>query len=400
MPNIWEVKAFGQRYAEPSRNGIYKSADFQGRGHRIVNMGEMFGYEFISDQEMSRISMTPKEMLTFGLRDGDLLFGRRSVVPAGAGKCSIVVEPSEPLTFESSIIRVRLNQAVANPHFHYYFFGSPIGRGLMRNIVAGTNVKGIRSSELKELQIPCPTLQEQEAIATVLRNMDQLLSNLDRLIIKKRNLKNAAMQQLLTGQTRLPGFSEEWVAKELGDAIQEISDGGTPSTLEKNNFGGFIPWIVIDDIKPKIFNTKTTLTEKGLHSCTSKIWPKGTLIVSTGATIGEVGILQVKAATKQGICGIVFDPIVVSTKFMYFWFLQNKQLLLSKAQGSSIKEVRAPTLRKLPLLVPNLNEQLAVVEILEAMENELETLEQRRTKTAALKQGMMQELLTGRARLL
>ena len=93
----WEVKPFGQLYAEPSRNGIYKSAEYQGRGTRVVNMGEMFGFDFISDQEMSRVSLTVKEFVTSGLRDGDLLFGRRSVVPAGAGKCSLVVKPRESL---------------------------------------------------------------------------------------------------------------------------------------------------------------------------------------------------------------------------------------------------------------------------------------------------------------
>ena len=89
LPEEWDIELFGEFYAERSRNGVYKSAEFQGRGTRIVNMGEMFGFDFISDQEMSRVSLTPKELAINGLRDGDLLFGRRSVVPAGAGKCSV-----------------------------------------------------------------------------------------------------------------------------------------------------------------------------------------------------------------------------------------------------------------------------------------------------------------------
>ena len=122
--DTWKPVAFGELYDEPSRNGIYKTAEFQGRGTRIVNMGEMFGFDFISNQEMSRVSLTPKEIASSGLRHGDLLFGRRSIVPEGAGRCSIVIEPHEPITFESSIIRVRLNQAKANPLFYYYFFTS------------------------------------------------------------------------------------------------------------------------------------------------------------------------------------------------------------------------------------------------------------------------------------
>lgn len=156
IPEDWEVKAFGKLYQEPSRNGIYKSSEYQGRGTRIVNMGEMFGFEFISNQEMSRVMLTTKEIAVSGLRNGDLLFGRRSVVPAGAGKCSLIVRPSEPLIFESSIIRVRLRDLEADPTFYYYFFASSAGRSVMSAIVAGTNVKGIRGSELRELKIPFP----------------------------------------------------------------------------------------------------------------------------------------------------------------------------------------------------------------------------------------------------
>jgi type I restriction enzyme, S subunit len=201
----WETKPFGRLYGEPSRNGVYKTSEFHGRGTRIVNMGEMFGFDFISDQEMNRVSLTTKEMATNGLRDGDLLFGRRSVVPSGAGKCSIVVNPPEPLIFESSIIRVRLNQEVADPLFHYYFFASPMGRFVMSLIISGTNVKGIRGSELRDLEIPHPPLPEQTAIATVLSDMDAELAALEQRREKTRALKQGMMQELLTGRTRLIG---------------------------------------------------------------------------------------------------------------------------------------------------------------------------------------------------
>lgn len=98
-------------YASPSRNGIYKSAEFHGSGFKIVNMGELFGYDFISNQEMKRVQLTETELQNFSLQNGDLLFGRRSLVEAGAGKCSIVFDIQEPLIFESSIIRVRLKES-------------------------------------------------------------------------------------------------------------------------------------------------------------------------------------------------------------------------------------------------------------------------------------------------
>ncbi len=399
LPNSWDCILFGETYAQPSRNGIYKSSEYQGRGTRIVNMGEMFGFEFISNQEMSRVELNARELSVNGLQDGDLLFGRRSVVPAGAGKCSLVVLPEEALTFESSIIRVRLKNWIVQPKFYYYFFASTVGRSIIGSIVAGTNVKGIRATELRELKVPMPALVEQRAIASALSDVDTLLAKIDQLIAKKRDLKQAAMQQLLTGQTRLPGFSGEWEVNRLGDLLLEISDGGTPSTANRSNFGGPISWVVIDDIRDEIWATKETLSERGLRACAAKLWPIGTLILSTGATIGEVGIAKVPVATKQGICGLMFNLNLAIPGFMKYWLQQNKQLLLSKAQGSSIKEVRAPTLVQFSLCMPNVAEQTAIATVLSDMDAELSALEARRDKTRALKQGMMQALLTGRIRL-
>ena len=91
----WPDVVFETLYAGPSRNGVYKPKEFHGSGCRIVNMGELFGFDFISNQEMNRLELNDMELATNSLQDGDLLFGRRSLVEAGAGKCSLVVEPQE-----------------------------------------------------------------------------------------------------------------------------------------------------------------------------------------------------------------------------------------------------------------------------------------------------------------
>lgn len=173
----WTDVEFESIYASPSRNGVYKTKEFHGRGSRIVNMGEMFGYNFISNQDMKRVELSDRELESNSLEDGDLLFGRRSLVEAGAGKCSLVVEPADSLTFESSIIRVRINKEAANPRFLYYYFLSPQGRGRIRSIVSGTNVKGIRGSDLKRLHVASPPKCAQDAIATTLAAYDDLIEN-------------------------------------------------------------------------------------------------------------------------------------------------------------------------------------------------------------------------------
>jgi type I restriction enzyme S subunit len=248
IPEDWKHRSFGHLYAEPSRNGIYKSSEYQGRGTRIVNMGEMFGLDFISDQDMSRVALTTKEIFTNGLQDGDLLFGRRSVVPAGAGKCSLVVSPTDPVTFESSIIRVRLDRNEVAPRFYYYFFSSPVGRSVVGTIVSGTNVKGIRATELRKLNVPLPPKAEQEAIAEALSDADVLIESLEQFLGKKRNVKQGVMQELLTGKRRLPGFSgagqikseigelpNDWQVLPIG-LIAQVKTGPFGSSLHERDY--------------------------------------------------------------------------------------------------------------------------------------------------------------------
>src|ERR1700704_4581046 len=126
---------------------------------------------------MKLVELTPKETGTSSLSDGDLLFGRRSLIEAGAGKCSLVVGLSEATTFESSIIRVRPDKKQVNPRYLYYFFRSPVGRGRISAIVTGTNVKGIRGSELSQILVRMPAARNvQDRIADVLQNYDGLIA--------------------------------------------------------------------------------------------------------------------------------------------------------------------------------------------------------------------------------
>ena len=185
----WPMVQFGRLYAEPSRNGIYKSRKHHGTGVKVVNMGELFAHDIINRQEMKRVHMTDAEMTTSGIRDGDLLFGRRSFVELGAGKCSLVQGLTEPTTFESSIIRVRVDQSMIRARFVFYWLKSHQGFGRVRAIVTGTNVKGIRGSLLKKMEVPCPPLHVQDAIVSMLSAYDDLIENNRRRI---RLLEQAA----------------------------------------------------------------------------------------------------------------------------------------------------------------------------------------------------------------
>ena len=158
IPENWELLKFGDLLSEPTRNGIYKPKNFHGRGVKIINMGELFGYPRIAQQPMKRIDLTSSEVERFGVRKGDLLFARRSLVAEGAGKCSIVDQNGEARAFESSIIRARLDFEKCDPEFYFYFFRSQCGLHQLDTIRRQVAVAGITGSDLITLTVPVPPL--------------------------------------------------------------------------------------------------------------------------------------------------------------------------------------------------------------------------------------------------
>jgi len=187
---------------------------------------------------------------------------------------------------------------------------------------------------------------------------------------------------------------EGWVLEELGAFINGIGDGGTPSRNNPDNFGGSIPWVVIEDIVPQIKRTKESLTKKGLCNSSAKLWPAGSIIVSTGATIGKVGIADIPMATKQGITGIVFDRKIVFNIFFRYQLIYNKNLLIRFSQGTSFREIRPPTLIKLKFAIPPLPEQRKIAEIIKTVDNAIEETDKIIEKYKRIKQGLMQDLFT------
>ena len=178
IPKEWNYIPFKQVLAEPTRNGIYKSKEYHGTGIRVVNMKEIFAFDKLPNIEMSRIELTKSELEKASVHENDLLFARRSIVAEGAGKCTLILNQKEPLTFESSIIRVRPDQERANSEYIFYLFFSTFGKYLLRTILRQVAVSGITGTDLVNLKLPLPALQEQKKIAAVLSCLDAKIENL------------------------------------------------------------------------------------------------------------------------------------------------------------------------------------------------------------------------------
>jgi type I restriction enzyme S subunit len=253
---------------------------------------------------------------------------------------------------------------------------------------------------IKNISIPYPPLKEQHAIATALSDVDALLEGLDRLIAKKRDLKQAAMQQLLTGQTRLPGFERKWEMKRLGD-LAAMGSGGTPLSTVPAYYGGDIPWVAISDMTQggKILeSTERNLTTLGFANSAAQMFPAGTVLYAMYASLGECSIAGVPLCSSQAILGIR-PKNTLSPEFLYHHLASLKSIVQTLGQQGTQSNLNKGMVQDFHLKLPHVTEQIAIAAVFSDMDAEIESLEQRRAKSAALKQAMMQELLTGRTRL-
>lgn len=187
---------------------------------------------------------------------------------------------------------------------------------------------------------------------------------------------------------------EGWKKVQLGDVITDIGDGGTPDRRNSEYFGGNIPWAVVDDVRLKIETTKETLTEAGLKACSAKLWPTRTVILTTGASIGRVGLANSPLATKQGITGIVCDDKKLLPEFLVRFFELKEKFINRIAQGSTFKEVRSPIIKRLDLLLPPLPEQQKIAAILSSVDDAIEKTKAVIEQTKVVKIGLMHELFT------
>ena len=289
-----------------------------------------------------------------------------------------------------------------NGYFFYLYFSTHFYNRIMQ-MTAKSSVDSVRRDMISRMQVALPpTEAEQRAIATALSDVDALLSGLDRLLAKKRDLKQAAMQQLLTGQTRLPGFKGKWEVKRLGE-IADIRSGGTPSTNEPLFWDGDIPWCTPTDITALnghkyLSETARKITNLGLKASAAEMIPMRSVVMTSRATIGTCAINEVPVSTNQGFKNFV--PLAATdVDFLYYLLGTQKPGFISLCGGSTFLEIGKTQLTTYKIRLPPLSEQTAIAEVLTEMDAELAALEQRREKTRALKQAMMQELLTGRTRL-
>ena len=416
IPEEWEVKTVGDLKPFVTSGSRGWAAFYSDRGSlfvRITNMSRDSIYLELENSKFVKLPAESSEGIRTQLREHDVLIS----ITADIGIVSYVDSyvPS-PAYINQHIALVRFDQERTCGKFVSYSLASERPQRLFRASMDTGAKAGMSLPTVQKLEVALPPLPEQRAIAEALSDADALLDGLDRLIAKKRDLKQAAMQQLLTGQTRLPGFHGEWVEKTFG-ALFSFSGGYSASRDQLSSEGHcYLHYGDIHGSKKTCIDTDADFQDiPKLDIPLNRISPGSLLndgdVVFVDASEDDAGtskhVVVVNKNKKPFVSGL--HTIVAKSKtdelaheYRRYCF-QTKDIrdqFLFYSVGTKVSGISKSNIPKLTLSFPSVPEQTAIAEVLTDMDAELAALEQGREKTRLLKQGMMQELLTGRTRLI
>ena len=345
-----------------------------------------------------------------------------SIVPAGTflmaitgleaektrGSCGIVGAPS---TTNQSCMAVFPNDKLVTDFLFFYYVLR--GKSLAFRYCQGTKQQSYTAKLVKRLPVVIPsTIDEQRTIAAVLSDVDALLDGLDRLIAKKRYLKQASMQQLLTGQTRLPGFAGEWKLKRLGDTgrcLRGVSYRGDRD-LAADDTEHTKRLLRANNVKNAAIVTQPVQFVNSERVANHQILVRDDILVcmanGSKSLVGKAGLFAVEDGHEYTFGAFMgcfrTDASVAHPKYSFALFQTGRygDYINNLLVGSSINNLTPSSIESIQFQFPDLREQTAIAAVLSDMDAELAAIEARRDKTHALKQAMMQELLTGRTRLI
>ena len=287
---------------------------------------------------------------------------------------------------------------------YFYWYFSQYFYDRINQMTAKSSVDSVRKEMIEDMCILRAPIAEQRAIAEALSDVDGLIAALDKKIAKKRLLKQGAMQQLLTGKKRLPGFTDKWVEITFGEYV-DIYRGGSPRPIESyiTDSPNGVNWIKIGDVKPNdkyINKTEERIIPDGVSR--SRRVDVGDFILSNSMSFGRPYILGIDGCIHDGWLVIQNYHNSFDKDYLYYLLCSEDVMVqyIGMAAGSSVKNLNKEKVASLQLCVPTtIEEQQAIATILSDMDKEIADLEAQRDKYRLLKSGMMQKLLTGQIRL-
>jgi type I restriction enzyme S subunit len=375
IPKDWDAGNLGRFWGVTDCKHL--TAQFVPRGYPLASITEVQS-RFVDLTNAKQTTSYFYNLLVEGRRKprgGDLILSRNATV----GEVAQVADWHPPFAMGQDVCLLRKRSSEHSTEFLQAVFQSSVILNQLADLMVGSTFKRANIQQIRNFAVPMPPPREQRAIAEALSDVDGLLGGLDRLIAKKRDFKQAAMQQLLTGQIRLPGFHGDWQVKRLGNFLR-VRHG-------KSQHG-----ITAPDGKYPILASGGEIGRTNAY-----IYDKPSVLIGRKGTIDSP---QYADSPFWTVDTLFFTEVSseADAKFVFYKFTMIRWRSYNEASG--VPSLNAKTIENIEVTVPPLPEQAAIASVLTEMDAELAALEKRQKKTRALKLGMMQELLTGRIRLI
>ena len=390
---------------------VLSASEFVDYGIPVVSVREIReGFIRITDETPCVTEETFSRLSKYSLSEKDIVFARKGSVDRSA----LIPGGRRKYFLGSDGIRIRFDQDAVVPELMLYIFQSPSTKQFLVQSAYGTTMAGLNEKILCSLEFHLPnTVTEQRDIAHILKDIDKQLVVIAEMIDKKKTIKQGAMQELLTGKKRLPGFAKEWTTQNIPDILQKqvgIKIGPFGSQLKKEYLLDNGPYRVYgqENVYACNFSIGNRFLSRErfaqLQSCEIK---EGDFLISTMGTIGKCAIVPAgihKGIMDSHLIRLRIDKTKVLPEYLLHLFseelgyLRNQTSKLSVGgimDGLSTKIVNSLVVR----YPEDIHEQETIAEILSNMDAEIKALEQKLAKYHQLKQGMMQQLLTGKIRL-
>lgn len=424
IPEDWEVGCL-QELCVKIQDGTHFSPKLGGNDFLYVtskNIGvgklDITSAEKISAGEHSKIYKR------CDVRSGDVLLTKDGANTGNAAFNHL----SEEFSLLSSVAFLRFDNGRHVPIFFLQQILSSEGQKRLKDLMVGNAITRLTLGKINGLKFSYPIKAEQQAIAEALSDVDGLIDGLEKVIAKKRDIKTATMQQLLTGKTRLPGFGEgkgykqaelgeipeDWGLRQFGQLVSQLEAGVSVNSVDEEN--------ILYGHEESILKTSSVYKGKFYPTECKKIVPKDIKRAKVHPDEDSIIFSRMNTPALVGECGYVdkdYELLFLPDRLWITRFTRTQETvprwlayLLSygpinksvkdTATGTSgsMKNISKDALFKILLPTPCADEQQAIATILSDMDNELESLQARLNKTKAIKQGMMQELLTGKTRLI
>jgi len=406
LPDDWQVIELAARATIQS--GIAKNANAALRDAiavpylRVANVQD--GY--LDLREVALIEVERSELNRYSVLRGDVLMNEGGDLDK-LGRGAIWHGQINPCVHQNHVFVVRCKAGLVPEYLNAWTSTAQARRYFMLAGRQTTNLASINKTSLGELTVAVPPTEgEQHEIANAISDADALIDSLEQLLTKKRQLKQGAMQELLTGKRRLPEFSGPWISCAWGEVIDECSSGATPLRSRPEYYRGSIRWISSGELNYNVIDeTIEHISSEALEKTNLKLHPAGTFLMAiTGleaaGTRGACGIVGRPAATNQSCMAIYPSSKLLTAYLFHYYVYKGDDLALRYCQGTKQQSYTAALIRLLPIEYPeSTDEQLAITQALSDIDAEITTLEFRLAKARGLKQAMAQALLTGRIRL-